>query len=79
MAATLAKLVMVPAAVGVTTMVAVALAALVKLPRLQVTILPKAEHPGLGVAETKVTPGGSVSVRNTLVAADGPLLVTVTV
>ena len=68
-----------PAAVGATTIVTVVLAPLVKSPRLQVTVLVPLQVPWLGVAETKLTPGGKVSVITTPVAASGPLFMTVMV
>jgi hypothetical protein len=77
LAATLAVFVTVPAAVGVTTIVTVALAALARVPRLQLTAA--VQVPWLGVAETNVTPVGTASVKVTPVAGDGPLLVTVRV
>ena len=69
----------VPAAVGVTVMVTVALSPLARLPRLQVTGAVPLQVPWLGVAEPNVTPLGSVSVTVTMVASDGPSLVTVSV
>ena len=76
-AATLAVFVSVPAAVGLTTIVTVALAVFASVPRLQLTVA--VQVPWLGVAETNVTPVGTVSVKVTPVAGDGPLLVTVSV
>ena len=77
---TLAELVIEPAAVGVSEIVTVAEAALARVPRLHVTVPPACEQePWLGVAEMKITPAGSVSVRITPVAVEGPPLVTVTV
>jgi hypothetical protein len=51
------------------------------VPRLQVTTPPDggAQLPWLGVAETKVTLGGRVSVTTTPADGSGPLLVTVSV
>jgi hypothetical protein len=77
LAATLAVFVTVPAAVGVTTIVTVDLAAFARLPRLQLTAA--VQVPWLGVAETNVTPEGSASVRVTPVTGDGPLFVTIRV
>jgi hypothetical protein len=76
---TLAVLVFVPALVGVTTIVTVAEAPLARLPRLQVTMLVPLQLPWLGVADTKATPVGNVSVIVTPVAVAGPLLLTVIV
>lgn len=76
---TLAELVSVPAVVGVTTIVTVALQpSKHSRPRLQTTIAVPLQL-ALGVEETNVTPAGKVSVRVTPVASDGPLLVTVIV
>src|SRR6266850_508174 len=77
LATTLVVFVTVPVAAGLTTMVTVALAALARVPRLQLTVV--VQVPWLGVAETNVTPAGTASVRVTPVAGDGPLLVTVSV
>ena len=79
----MAVLVMVvpPAArVGMAVMVTDALAPLLMVPRLHVTV-PDAslQLPWLEKAEPKVTLAGSVSDSTTPVAWDGPLLVTVTV
>jgi hypothetical protein len=74
---TLAVFVSVPAAVGVTTMVMVAVAAFANVPRLQVTVVVPEHEPVDAVAETKVTPAGNPSVTATPWAASGPLLVTV--
>jgi hypothetical protein len=80
-AVTLALLVMVPPEVGaVTVMVTVADPALAIVPRLHVTVPLACVHvPWVGVADTNVTPAGSVSVRVTPVAVLGPALLTVTV
>jgi hypothetical protein len=76
--ATLALLLMVPVAVGVTTIEIVALPGKARLPTLQVTVPADGVHePWLGVAETNVTLPGKVSVTVTADAAVGPLLVTV--
>jgi hypothetical protein len=45
-------------------------------PRLHVTAVSPEQEPCVGLAEMKVTPGGSVSVNTALVAGDGPLFVT---
>jgi hypothetical protein len=74
---TLTVFVSVPAAVGVTTMVMVAVAAFAKVPRLQVTAAVPEHEPVDVVAETKVTPAGNVSVTDTPWAESGPLFVTV--
>src|SRR5439155_12150862 len=76
---TLAVFVKVPMAVVPTTMITVALAPLAKLPRSQTMILVPVQLPALGVAETKVTAPGNVSVNSTSVAISGPLLVIVIV
>ena len=78
LADTVAELVSVPVARGstVTTMVMVALPPLVMVPRLQVIVLVPLHVPWLGVAETRVTFAGRVSMTVTPVAFEGPLLVT---
>jgi hypothetical protein len=76
---TLAVLLMVPATVGVTTIVTVALAPLARVPRVQVMVLVPLQLPWLADEETNVTPEGRVSVTATPVAVLGPLLVTVMV
>jgi hypothetical protein len=76
---TLAVLLNVPPAVGVTTIVTVALAALARVPRLHVTVAVPLQLPCDGVVDTQVTPPGSVSVTETPVAELGPLFVTVIV
>jgi hypothetical protein len=76
-AVTDAVLVMLPAATGLMMMVTVAVAALARVPRLQLTAA--VQVPWLGVAETNVTPVGTASVKVTPVAGDGPLLVTIRV
>jgi len=80
-AVTLAVLVSVPLETGaVTTMVTVALDPLAIDPRLQVTVPALwVQVPWVGVADTKITPAGNVSVRVTPVAALGPALLTLTV
>jgi hypothetical protein len=68
--------------VTVTTMVTVTLAPLLIVPRLQVTMPAACEQVPVGaldgVADTNVTPAGSVSV-SVAAAAEGPALETVTV
>jgi len=79
-AATETVLVINPAVLGVTTISIRAVAAFANVPRLQVAVPLNSEQvPWLGVAETKVTLGGSTSVTVTPEAASGPLFVTVTV
>jgi hypothetical protein len=64
---------------AVTRMVIVAVLLIPRLPTLHVIVLVPLQVPWLVVTETKVTPEGNVFVATTPVAADGPLLVTVTV
>src|SRR5262249_31070724 len=73
-AATLAVLLIFPAAVGVTSICTLELAETAMLPIAQVTVPDASLQPGL--AETNVTVAGSVSVTVTPVASSGPLLVT---
>ena len=78
----MAVLVIVPVVDGATVTITVVVAAApsAMLPRSTVnTPLAKLSVPWLGVAETKVTPVGRVSVMVTPVAAEGPLLVVVSV
>ena len=76
--ATIAELLRLPAWLGVTTMVTVADP--VTVPRLQTSGLVKdGQLPRVVEAETRVTVEGSVSVRITLAAGDGPRLVTTNV
>ena len=77
--ATVAVLLTVPPGVAVTTKVTVAVAGLLMVPRLQMTVLVPLHVPWLGVTETKLAPLGSASVTDTPVAAFGPLFVTVIV
>ena len=73
---TTAVLVMVPGAVVLTTSVTVALAPLVKVPRLQMIVpLLLVQLPTLLVAETKLRPEGSTSASMTSEAGLGPRLV----
>lgn len=78
-ASTDAVLVMVPACVGLTTISTVAVIPSPIVPSWQVTTFPDggSQVPWLGVAETKVTLEGSVSVTTTPADATGPLFVTV--
>jgi hypothetical protein len=80
-AVTLAVLVIVPLEVGaLTTIVTVADPALAIVPRLHVTVPLACVHvPWVAVADTKVTPEGSVSVTVTPLAPLGPALLTLTV
>ena len=66
-----------PCAVGVTTIVVTAEASAFTVPRAQVIVVVPLQIPWVDVAETKLTPGGSTSVRFTFVAGAGPLLLTV--
>jgi hypothetical protein len=78
--ATLALFVIVPAVGGVTVIVEVALAPLASVPREHVTVPDCSEQlPWDALAEPKVTPAGSVSVRVTALALEGPSLVAVSV
>ena len=70
--AVLLTLVVVATTGAVATMVTVALAALARVPRLQVTV-PALWVQG-AVAETKLVPAGRVSVMTTLLALSGPAL-----
>ncbi len=79
-AVTVVEFVIVPVALGVTSILTVACAPFARLPRLHVTTpLNSLQLPWLGVADTKLTPAGSVSVTTTLVASSGPLFVIVRV
>src|SRR5918911_1037396 len=75
-ALTVAVSVICPDAVGVTTMVTMALAPFVSVPMEQLTGPVLLQEPCVVEEETNVTPAGSVSVRLTFVACAGPLLVT---
>ena len=68
-----------PAAVGVTTMVTVALPPLAMLPSAQLTVAPAVQVPWLGVAETRLALAGKVFVRLVAVAISGPRFVTTNV
>lgn len=57
-----AVFVSVPAAIGVTTRLTVALAPPAILPRLHTMVLVPVQLPWLGVTETKFTPAGKISV-----------------
>ena len=77
---TVAVLLKVPGVDGaVTIKVIVAVDPLFIVPRAQLTAVVPLHVPCEGVAETKVVPVGIVSATTTLVAADGPLFVTVMV
>jgi hypothetical protein len=76
-ALTLAELVIVPTLFGTSTIVTVADMAVLNVPRLQVIVLVPLQDPWLEVTDTKVMPGGSVSLRDTFVAVAGPSLWTV--
>jgi hypothetical protein len=80
-AVTLTLLVIVPPSVGaLTTIVTVADPALAIVPRLQVTVPALwLQVPWVGVADTKPTLAGNVSVTLTPVAVLGPALLTLTV
>jgi hypothetical protein len=71
--ATSAWLVIVPAAEGRTLISTEASAAAAIVPSAHVTMLADSEQvPCEGVAESKVTPAGSVSISSTVVASEGP-------
>jgi hypothetical protein len=76
---TVAVLTKEPAVVAVATMDAVAEAPTATFPRLQLMVVVPMQVPWLAVAETKVIPAGSGSVKMTPVEDAGPLLVTVIV
>ncbi len=61
-------------AVGMTTMVTVAVPPTANVPSEQTTVAVIVQVPCVAVADTKVTPAGSVSVSVTPVAGLGPLL-----
>jgi len=73
-AETVAVFVRVPLAVGetATTTSIVARAPPGKIPSAQVTVVVPEQDPVLGVAETRVTPAGRVSVTVTPLVVDGP-------
>ena len=79
LALTTAVATMVPCAVGVALIVADARPPLVRVPKLQTTMLPIMVEPWDGVTEFNMTLKGNVLVTVTLEAVDGPLLVTETV
>ena len=68
-----------PAVVAVATIDAVAEAPTASCPRLQLMVVVPLHVPWLGVAETRVIPAGSGSVKITPVEGAGPLFVTVIV
>jgi hypothetical protein len=79
-AATATVLLRLPAAVGTTFTVTVALAPLASEPRSHMRSSPACENPPwLRVTVPSVMPPGSVSTASTSVAIPGPLFVTVTV
>ena len=57
-------------------MLAVAELPIPRLPKLHVTVVVPEHEPCVGVAETKLTPAGSVSVMVVFVDGEGPLFVT---
>jgi hypothetical protein len=73
---TVAVLLKLPDAVGVTMIVMVALPPMAMLPRLQLTGLGALQLPWLGIAETNVAPAGMLSVTVTPDARLGPALCT---
>ena len=78
-AVTLAVLVSVPTAVGLTMMVTVAVAALASVPILHVMVVVPVQVPAVEFAETSVGPAGKRSVSVTPAAEAGPLFFTVRV
>src|SRR5437899_6197783 len=68
-----------PAVVALATMDAEAEAPTASVPRLQLMVVVPLQVPWLGVAETRVIPAGSGSVKMTPVEGEGPLCVTVMV
>ena len=75
---TLASFVSVPGACGVTLISTLALASSAIVPSAQSTVPAFSEQvPCVGVAESNVTPAGSMSLRLTPVASWGPELWTV--
>ena len=62
---------------GTQMMLTVAELPFARAPRLQVTVVVPLQAPCVGVAETKLTPAGNGSVTVTLVAGEGPVLVTI--
>src|SRR5690349_8113873 len=74
---TAAEFVNCPASVGMTTIVTMALPPAARLPTLQFTVAVPLQLPCVVVAETNVTPAGSVSVTFTFVATAGPLFVAI--
>jgi len=78
-AETMAVFVKLPARVGRTTTDTVALAPEASVPIAHVTVVVPLQLPSEGVAETKIIEVGSVSATLTVVAADGPALLTVNV
>src|SRR5438067_241318 len=79
-AVTLAVSVIAPATSAWTRIVTVAVAPLLSAPTLQVTTVAAIVHgPWLGISPVRPTPAGSVLLRTTPLAAEGPPLVTVSV
>ena len=75
---TVAVLVTVPTAFGVTVIVTEATELFASVPTLQLTVFPLGVTvPWLGVALANVTPEGNGSLNATFVAVEGPRLVTV--
>jgi hypothetical protein len=77
LALTLAVFAIEPMLIGVTSIVTVAKAPVVRLPMVHMTVLVPLQLPWEGFALRKDTPNGSASVTRTPVAAEGPRLVTV--
>ena len=69
----------IPATVGVTTRLTVALAPATIVPRLQVMVFVPVQLPWLGVTETKSTPAGKTSVIVAVIDKLGSTLDTVIV
>ena len=76
-AVTLALFTSEPGADGITLMVTTAVAPAEMLPSPQVMVVVPLQLPWLGMIAPNAMPDGKVSVRLTLVAVAGPLLVTV--
>jgi hypothetical protein len=76
---TVAVLLTVAGAVTFTTIVTVAVPALASVPTLHETVVAPVHEPADGVAVTKATPAGKVSVTVTFPAEEGPRLVAVRV